>query len=55
MPVWVKGILVGAVLDNLDDIEVWLKDEAKKTDNKLDDALVDVFIGGVKALLTALK
>lgn len=55
MPTWIKGILVGAVLDNLEEIEGWLKTEAEKTDNQLDDALVSVFIEGVRALLTALK
>lgn len=55
MPIWVKGILIETVLDNIDEISNFLKREAKKTDNQLDDALVDIFIHGSRALLTALK
>ena len=37
-----KGLLITILIDRMDDIRSFLRKEAAKTDNQLDDALVDV-------------
>jgi len=55
MPIWVKAVIVNAVLDNIDDVAEMLRKEAKKTDNKLDDVIVDTFVDGLRIFLSAMK
>ncbi len=37
-----KGLLITILIDRMDDIRSFLRQEAAKTDNQLDDALVDI-------------
>ena len=37
-----KGLLITILIDRMDDIRSFLRKEAAKTDNQLDDALVDI-------------
>ena len=57
-----KGIMsamlptaVSVLADNMDSFRTFLRDQAAKTDNKLDDALVEIVVDWLEKYLESLK
>ena len=48
-------VVIEVLLENLDELEEYLMEKAKETENTLDDTLVKVFMDGLQGILTGLK
>lgn len=52
---YIKCMVIGIVIDSMDTIREYLHSEALKTDNKLDDAMVDTLCDWATDFLEGLR